>query len=166
MRGIGFEWADSATLAPGEFALLIPKVYTAADGNTSLSITVDEFRAKWNLSDSVQIFQYPGKLSNRGEKISVEEPAALAKTLSSDTLRTFYRVSDAILYSDDGLWPEEADGDGYSLNRVDFGISGHEPSELDRRPAHTGILETGQENLELRSEPSSRPFALDSVHIS
>ncbi len=128
IAGIGFEWADSATLAPGEFALLIPKVYTAADGYTSHSITIDEFRAKWNLSDDIQIFQYPGKLSNRGEKISVEEPAALAKTLSSDTLRTFYRVSDAILYSDDGLWPEEADGDGYSLNRVDFGISGHEPS--------------------------------------
>lgn len=128
IAGIGFEWADPAVLAPGEIALLIPKVYTAADGNTSLSITVDEFRAKWNVADSIQIFQYPGKLSNRGEKISVEEPAARAKTLNSDTLRTFYRVSDAILYSDDGLWPEEADGDGYSLSRVDFGVSGHEPS--------------------------------------
>ncbi len=128
IAGIGFEWAEQAVLVPGEIALLIPKVYTAADGNTSLSITVDEFRAKWNVADSIQIFQYPGKLSNRGEKISVEEPAARAKTLNSDTLRTFYRVSDAILYSDDGLWPEEADGDGYSLSRVDFGVSGHEPS--------------------------------------
>lgn len=128
VAGVGFEWADLATIAPGEVALLIPKTYTAADGYTSLSITVEEFRAKWNLPEMLQVFQYPGKLSNRGEKISIEEPSAIAYTLNADSLRTFYRVSDAILYSDDGLWPEEADGDGYSLNRVDFEISGHEPS--------------------------------------
>ena len=138
IAGVGFEWADSSSLAPGEVALLIPNAYTAADGYTSLAITVEEFRAKWNLAESVQIFQYPGKLSNRGEKISVEEPAALAKTLK-DSLRTFYRVSDAILYSDDGLWPEEADGDGYSLNRIDFDVSGHEPSNWTAAQPTPGI---------------------------
>lgn len=138
IAGVGFEWADSSSLAPGEVALLIPNAYTAADGYTSLAITVEEFRAKWNLAESVQIFQYPGKLSNRGEKISVEEPAALAKTLK-DSLRTFYRVSDAILYSDDGLWPEEADGDGYSLNRIDFDVSGHEPSNWTATQPTPGI---------------------------
>ena len=140
IAGIGFQWTDDAELSPGEVALLIPKFYTAADGYTSLSITVGEFRAKWNIPDSVPIFQYPGKLSNRGEKISVEEPSALAKTLKADTLRAFYRVSDAVLYSDDGLWPEEADGDGFSLNRVDFGVSGHEPSNWVAKQPTPGTI--------------------------
>ena len=147
--GIGFEWADTASLDPGEIAILIPEQYTAADGITSVKVTADEFRAKWNLPATLKIFQYPGKLSNRGEKISVENPKATALKVSNNdededaaktSVKIFYQVSDAILYSDDGLWPEEADGLGYSLSRVDYAVSGYEPSNWTAKEPTPGIL--------------------------
>ena len=124
-------------LKPNEFALLIPSNFTAADGITSQDITIDEFRSKWKLPEDLQIFQYPGKLSNRGEKISVENPLEIAKNLK-DSLIVYYQVSDAILYSDNGLWPKEADGYGFSLNRVDYRISGYEPSNWEAKEPTPG----------------------------
>lgn len=129
ISGVGFDF-EGATLAAGEIALLIPTQYTGSDGYTSLSITPAEFREKWQIPESVQIFQYPGKLSNRGEKISIEEPMEIAKNLKGET-KIYYHISDAILYSDDGLWPKEADGEGFSLNRLDFSVSGFEPSNWE-----------------------------------
>ena len=139
--GVGFEFGQNYTLEPGEVAVLIPSSYTAADGYTSVSITEDEFREKWDgtLADSVQVFQYAGKLSNRGEKVSVEEPSEVAKNLKDSTI-VYYHVSDAILYSDGGLWPEEADGEGYSLNRIDYTVSGYEPSNWEAKDPTPGVL--------------------------
>lgn len=142
--GIGFEFSDRDTLASGEIALLIPKTYTAADGYSTPTITADEFRTKWSLPETVQIFQYSGKLSNRGEEISIKQPSVEANVYSAKlgrkTTKTFYRQSDAILYSDDGLWPEEADGEGYSLQRVDFSVSGNEPSNWTAKEPTPGAL--------------------------
>lgn len=139
--GVGFEFGENHTLEPGEVAVLIPSSYTDTDGYTSVSITVDEFRKKWEgaLADSVQVFQYTGKLSNRGEKVSVEEPSEVAKDLKDSTI-VYYHVSDALLYSDGGLWPEEADGKGYSLNRIDYTISGYEPSNWEAKEPTPGVL--------------------------
>lgn len=137
IAGIGFEFDESNVLKPNEFALLIPSNFTAADGITSQDITIDEFRSKWKLPEDLQIFQYPGKLSNRGEKISVENPLEIAKNLK-DSLIVYYQVSDAILYSDNGLWPKEADGYGFSLNRVDYRISGYEPSNWEAKEPTPG----------------------------
>lgn len=138
ISGIGLEGL-SASLAPGEVALLIPTQYTAQDGYTSVPITVEEYREGLGLPDTLQIFQYPGKLSNRGEKVSIEEPMEYAKNLKDSTI-LYYRVSDAILYSDDGLWPESADGEGYSLNRIDYGVSGYEPSNWTAKKPTPGSL--------------------------
>lgn len=139
--GVGFEFGENHTLEPGEVAVLIPSSYTDTDGYTSVSITVDEFRKKWEgaLADSVQVFQYTGKLSNRGEKVSVEEPSEVAKDLKDSTI-VYYHVSDALLYSDGGLWPEEADGKGYSLNRIDYTISGYEPSNWEAKEPTPGKI--------------------------
>lgn len=122
--GIGFAFDDVVTLAPNRAMLLLPSSYTDIDGYTSVSVDTAEYRTSRSVPDSVQIFQYTGKLSNRGELVSVEEPADYVSKL-------YYRVSDAVLYSDDGLWPAEADGDGYSLNRIDYTESGYEPSNWE-----------------------------------
>lgn len=141
--GIAFEFSEGDSLASGEIALLIPKTYTAVDGYSTLTITADEFRTKWNLPDAIQIFQYSGKLSNRGEEISIRQPSAEANVLDKEgysRTKIFYRQSDAILYSDDGLWPEEADGEGFSLQRVDYSVSGNEPSNWTAQEPTPGAL--------------------------
>ena len=142
--GIGFEFGENYTLEPGEIAVLIPSSYTDADGYTSVGLSESDFREKWKgvLSDSVQVFQYTGKLSNRGEKVSVEEPSEIATVQKNqrDTTIAFYHVSDGILYSDGGLWPEKADGEGYSLNRIDYAVTGYEPSNWEAKEPTPGAL--------------------------
>jgi hypothetical protein len=114
------------------------------DGYSSVSISESEFREKWNgtLADSIQVFQYTGKLSNRGEKVSIEEPSEIAtvKKNAVDTTVVFYHISDAVLYSDGGLWPENADGEGYSLNRIDYSVTGYEPSNWEAKEPTPGVL--------------------------
>ncbi|MDD7299384.1 lamin tail domain-containing protein, partial [Fibrobacter intestinalis] len=139
ISGVGFEFGESNVLLPQEVAVLIPTNYTAADGFSSVPVTVEEFRAKWKLPESLQIFQYAGKLSNRGEKISVENPLEIAKNLKDSSV-VYYQVSDAILYSDRGLWPEDADGYGYSLHRRDYAVSGYEPSNWDAKEPTPGKI--------------------------
>ncbi len=144
ISGIGFEFGENNSLEPGEVAVLIPSSYTAADGYTSVALTESEFREKWKgtLPKSVQVFQYVGKLSNRGEKVSIEEPSEIATVQknSRDTTIVFYHISDAILYSDGGLWPEEADGEGYSLHRIDYTVTGYEPSNWEAKEPTPGVL--------------------------
>jgi len=144
VSGVGFEFGENYTLEPGEVAVLIPSSYTDVDGYSSVALTESDFREKWKgtLADSVQVFQYAGKLSNRGEKVAIEEPAEIAtvKKNAVDTTIVFYHVSDAILYSDGGLWPEKADGEGYSLNRIDFSVSGYEPSNWEAKEPTPGVL--------------------------
>lgn len=144
VSGIGFEFGENYTLEPGEVAVLIPSSYTAVDGYSSVSISESEFREKWNgtLADSIQVFQYTGKLSNRGEKVSIEEPSEIAtvKKNAVDTTVVFYHISDAVLYSDGGLWPESADGEGYSLNRIDYSVTGYEPSNWEAKEPTPGVL--------------------------
>lgn len=87
----------------------------------------DYVRKAFKIPENVIIKTYNGKLSNRGETIAVKEPFAREEDdTATGGYRYFYIWHDATLYSDawDGL--AEADGYGFSLQRVDTSTMGYE----------------------------------------
>lgn len=87
----------------------------------------DYVRNAFKIPENVIIKTYNGKLSNRGETIAVKEPFAREEDdTATGGYRYFYIWHDATLYSDawDGL--AEADGYGFSLQRVDTSTMGYE----------------------------------------
>lgn len=120
VEGIGLEFPSEAVFPAHSMILLIPEILE------DVSIPgwgPDLVRTSYKIPENVQIFTYAGKLSNRGETIAVKEPY----TKSADG-KFFYSWHDATLYSDAWAGLTEADGAGYSLQRVDLTTMGYGPS--------------------------------------
>ena len=122
VSGCGFVFPpDAPDLDAGGLVLLI-------SGNP------EEFRNLHNISENVAIFgPYPGRLDNGGEKIRVKVPESSGVAGEPDLL-----VSVDITDYDDSLpWPTEADGNGFSLQRLQPAGYGGDP--LSWKPsAETG----------------------------
>ena len=127
VEGINLEFGNISIPAKG-MILLIPAeldpIVAANLGITNWS--ADFVRTTYAIPEAVQIVTYGGKLSNRSETIAVKEP--FAKTENKGVYTYFYIWHDATLYSD--KWPAlaEADGLGFSLQRVDTKTMGYEAS--------------------------------------
>ena len=128
IEGINMEFPQDAVIPAGKRILLI-----------SDSLDADAIRDDYKIASDVQIFQYKGKLSNRGETIAVKEPLHYRETTASvdetnpdanaiATIQWFYDWSDATLYSDSWEGVEETDGFGKSLQRVDYSTMGYKAS--------------------------------------
>ena len=126
VEGINLEFASSTVLKAGALMLLIPETLEAED---MLNLGLTEWgpnvvRSSYNIPSSVDIVTYKGKLSNRSETIAVKEP--YAKEDTKDGVQYFYIWHDATLYSDAWAGLVEADGAGFSLQRVDKTTMGYE----------------------------------------
>lgn len=126
VEGINLEFASATTIPAKGLILLIPETLEDVD-MASFGITAwsaDFVRETYQIPADVQIVTYKGKLSNRGETIAVKEP--YSKETVDGVTKYFYIWHDATLYSDgwDGL--TEADGYGFSLQRVDTSTMGYE----------------------------------------
>ena len=131
IEGINMEFGSTAVLPAHGMILLIPEQLDPAV-LTATGITnwgADFVRTTYSIPATVQIMTYSGKLSNRSETIAVKEPYAKVESKSAPSgYAYFYIWHDATLYSD--KWPalKEADGLGYSLQRVDTKTMGYEAS--------------------------------------
>lgn len=126
VEGVNLEFATATTIPAKGLILLIPETLEDVDMD-SFGITAwsaDFVRETYQIPADVQIVTYKGKLSNRGETIAVKEP--YSKETVDGVTKYFYIWHDATLYSDgwDGL--TEADGYGFSLQRVDTSTMGYE----------------------------------------
>lgn len=108
VEGIAFTFPTGTTL-PASGKLLLVR---SADTDTA------SFRSDYSVPASVSIYAYSGKLSNGGESLLLKVPAGDGHTT----------YADAVLYSDTGSWPSEADGEGSSLQRNDSSLPGSDPS--------------------------------------
>lgn len=131
IEGINLEFGSTAVLPAHGMILLIPEelemTVAATFGITNWG--PDFVRSTYSIPESVQIMTYPGKLSNRSETIAVKEPYAKADSKSAQSGYVYFYIwHDATLYSD--RWPnlKEADGLGFSLQRVDTKTMGYEAS--------------------------------------
>ena len=131
IEGINMEFGSTAVLPAHGMILLIPEQLDPAV-LTATGITnwgADFVRTTYSIPATVQIMTYSGKLSNRSETIAVKEPYAKVESKSAPSgFAYFYIWHDATLYSD--RWPslKEADGLGFSLQRVDTKTMGYEAS--------------------------------------
>lgn len=128
VEGINLEFS-SMVFPAKSMMLLIPAELepeiAAATGITNWS--VDLVRTSYSIPETVKIVTYTGKLSNRSETIAVKEPYAKEENKSAPSGYVYFYIwHDATLYSDN--WPGlvEADGLGYSLQRVDTNTMGYE----------------------------------------
>ncbi|HEX7861610.1 MAG TPA: lamin tail domain-containing protein, partial [Verrucomicrobiae bacterium] len=97
VSGVDFVFAGGATLAPGEYALLVQ----AATNNNFAT-----FRQHYALGTSAKIFgPYDGSLNNDGERLELRTAPAGAQIFSFS-------------YNDGAGWPKMADGTGHSLEHT------------------------------------------------
>ena len=131
IEGINLEFGSTTVLPANGMILLIPAELDPMVAS-NLGITnwgPDLVRSTYSIPEAVQIVTYSGKLSNRSETIAVKEPFAKVESKSAPNgFAYFYIWHDATLYSD--RWPalKEADGLGFSLQRVDTKTMGYEAS--------------------------------------
>ncbi|MCQ2097949.1 MAG: lamin tail domain-containing protein [Fibrobacter sp.] len=120
IEGINKEFAPTDVLPAGGIMVLFPAETKTTLGEAGL-------RANYGIDANVQIGFYDGKLSNRGENIAIKKPFSKA-TDSNGNVQWYYEWSDASLYSDSWEGFKRTDGNGASMQRVDYTTMGHEPT--------------------------------------
>ena len=140
MEGINLEFSSSVVLKANSLMLLMPEELDPADMQ-ALGLSSwgpDVVRSAYKIPATVDIATYKGKLSNRSETIAVKEP--FAKEGDGMTAKYFYVWHDATLYSDAWAGLTEADGAGFSLQRVDKTTMGYEASAWKAAKPTMGAL--------------------------
>lgn len=83
----------------------------AAGGRVVVAENVAAFAQRYGLSAAGE---YSGKLSNSGEQIVLSDAGG--------------GLIEELTYADSGAWPGRPDGEGFSLERVDFAVDASQPS--------------------------------------
>jgi hypothetical protein len=128
--GVSFIFPGNTKIKAGERIVLIDS-----------TLTIGKFRQASQLDSTVQIFQYAGKLANNGESVSVEKPGSPFINTSGE-IEVPYITVDMVSYKDNLPWPPEADGQGYSIVRIDPAKWGNEPENWklsDKKNGTPGI---------------------------
>lgn len=110
VSGIGFKFPAGVSLKPEESLFLTNTVPVIFKTNNSIS-------------DSIQVFQYSGKLNNGGEDVSIYAYDR-QDTSNSEGIFMPRVLLETVDYDDVNPWPLLADGNGYFLNRkvnTDYG---------------------------------------------
>jgi hypothetical protein len=108
VSGVDFTFLSGISLAPDGLLLLV-----ASDPAT--------FRTQQGVSNSVQIFQYPGTLLHNGEMLELLRPDV------PETNGVPYVPVDQVSYGVASPWPAAAAGAGLSLQRLDPVTYGNDP---------------------------------------
>jgi hypothetical protein len=114
IEGLGFEFPPDISIPANGLIYLVD--------NTTLFST---FRTEYALPQSVQIFAYAGGLNNAGEAISLLKPEEPFDT--GDSVVVPYLLIEKVKYNDKGSWPEEADGNGSMLIRINQAEYANDP---------------------------------------
>ncbi|MEM7261529.1 MAG: LamG-like jellyroll fold domain-containing protein [Planctomycetota bacterium] len=80
-------------------------------------------RSRTPIPDSVAVFgPYTGALSNAGEELRLRDNGML------DGVQYYPETIDVVPFDDEGAWPQEADGEGFSLELRDPGLDNDLPT--------------------------------------
>jgi len=117
--GVEYVFPPDTSLASGEELLVVN--FDPAVASNRL-----DFLSTYGLADgSVKLFgPYAGRLSNRGDRITLERPQA--PDTPEDPVS--WVLVDEVIYFDHGAWPASADGIGQSLSRSSVLITGNAPA--------------------------------------
>lgn len=117
--GIDFVFPFNMTLQPQERVVVVG--FDPSD-QTLLHLFSETYP---NGNPAVRILgPYEGKLSNNGERITLEKPL----TGPGTGFPASWVVVDEAIYFNQTPWTDQADGTGLSLQRISTGLSGNDPS--------------------------------------
>jgi hypothetical protein len=109
---MSFAFPLGASVQPGEYVLVTQDAPSL-------------FRSRYNVPAHVQIFgPYTGALSNGGETVRLRRPGSYDAELANNPTV----VVDRVTYDDIAPWPPQADGLGFSLERVNLQAYGNDPA--------------------------------------
>ena len=121
--GIEFRFPEGANLAPGA-NLLVVSFDPATDQGA-----LDNFRAHYSIGADQAIFgPYQGKLSNSGEAIELDRPAAPEGPDSLHPGAVPYLLVDRVDYRNAAPWPVTGGVPGTSLQKINVAGYGNEPA--------------------------------------
>jgi uncharacterized repeat protein (TIGR02543 family) len=112
--GIDFNFPQNQTLAADELALIVAR-------------DPESFRAVYGLASGVKIYgPYTGTLNNGGERLTIRRPDEPSADGNGGTVVPMIDV-DSVRYDDQAPWPTEPDGQGPSLERINFDSYSDDP---------------------------------------
>jgi hypothetical protein len=121
--GVKFDFPEDISLAAGGRLLIVN--FDPTNNPTQLAA----FRAKFNVPASVPIFgPYEGKLSNSGDKVTLEAPDTIQGNAHVNEGFVPYYVVDRVEYTDASPWPAAADGSGSALQCKEAGAYANDPA--------------------------------------
>ncbi len=120
ISGVGFDFPANTKLKANELVFV-----TAANPT--------DFRLKYNINNTVQVFQYSGKMSNNGEELSVWRFDRMDTTETGETFMPKV-LMDGVHYNDALPWDVLADGHGNSLKRISKTSFGDEVENWEGTP--------------------------------
>ncbi|HPR61683.1 MAG TPA: Ig-like domain-containing protein, partial [Prolixibacteraceae bacterium] len=115
------------------------------------AINSEDFRLMKGIDESVQIFNFAGKLNNAGERLEIKKPAPTYYN-DNDSLIIPYIITEAVRFNDKSPWPD-ADGNGNVLQRIDINAYANDPANWMAVPAGISI-----ENYILSNATIGVPF--------
>lgn len=117
--GVDYDFPPGTTLPPLTCLIVV-------SFDPALPVDLDEFLEAYALTNGeIRILgPFDGKLSNRGDRITLER--GQAPDLPGDSMG--WVIVDEVVYSDAAPWPPEADGAGYPLQRTDEAAPGANPA--------------------------------------
>lgn len=122
--GVDFYFDINASIAAGEAVYLVESALHPSD-----------FKSMYGLTENTQVYNYPGKLDNAGERIEIREILPVVYE-QNDTIYP-YVIVDKVKYNDKAPWPD-ADGNGNKLQRIDHFAYGNDPASWEAVPS--GII--------------------------
>jgi len=133
--GVDFTFPNDAILNPGDQLLIVD--FDPAD-QTSLAL----FKTEYGLmnSDITILGPYEGKLSNKGERIALEQPQSIEQTDEGGNIS--WNIIDEAIYFHTAPWPIEASGHGMSLQRLSSKQSGNDPANWTATMPSPGAIAT------------------------
>jgi len=130
-NAVDYDFPAGIALAPGQRILVVG--FDPSTDHTQL----ESLRSTFNIPDHVDIYgPWSGKLNNSGEELELKYPG------SADPEEAFfvpYYMAEEIDYTDVAPWPEEADGQGSSLQRLHYYEFANDPQNWVADPPQTGI---------------------------
>jgi hypothetical protein len=120
VEGIGFDFPMRYVLKAGKSVYLVES-----------AIHPNDFRFMYNIDPSIDILNYPGKLDNSGEDITLFKSGT--PYVEENELKQPYTRIDKVSYNDNELWPD-ADGNGYTLIRKALTLYGNDPANWIASP--------------------------------
>jgi hypothetical protein len=130
-HAVSFDFPTNVSVNPGGRLIVVgfdPNLYPA---------TLATFRSKYALAPNVPMFgPWNGKLNNGGETIELLRPDN--PNVTPTNVFTPYYLVEQVDYSKQSPWPTNADGHGYSLQRIARELFGNDPANWQAVPPFFG----------------------------